>query len=178
MECEEGIDYEGLYSLLSKVDKKNLKELVENYFDEIAGGLPEECTDAYTFLKNVSLSLTGMLSDAMADGEDINDFSAFVDQFDRFRTWYVMDSNIECISKKTGTKKNCTFFEALVMARTEKLDGEEYLYGFEEGMDFPLDEYIMPLGDVVAAETEEDEVGYIEEDISDPNYQYSRGLEE
>jgi len=53
MECDESISYDALYKLISQVDKKVLSELMENYFDEISEGLPDDGTEAFTFLKHV-----------------------------------------------------------------------------------------------------------------------------
>ncbi|MGN0710779.1 MAG: hypothetical protein ACI4LO_03380 [Anaerovoracaceae bacterium] len=175
MECEEHIAYDALFELISQADKKSLNEIVENYFDEIAEGLPDDSTDAFTFLKSLSMSLRGMLRPVIKEeDEDGRSLVAFVEELERFRNWYIIDSSIECTDKSTGKTEEKTFFEALILARTEKLSGEEYLYGFDQGLDFVLDDYVMSFGDALEAENDED--GYFEEDLTDPSFQYRSGL--
>lgn len=178
MECEQYIAYDAIFELISKVDKSALSELIENYFDEISEGLPDDVTEAFTFLKSLSMSLRGLLKPLLNDDEENSrELVAFVEELEKFRNWYIIESNIECTKKKDGTTKEITFFEALVLSRMEKLNGEEYFYGFDEGLDYQLDEYIVSFGDVIKEEEEEE--GYIEEDLAEnPNSEYMSGLEE
>lgn len=178
MECDEHISYDALFELISQVDKKVLSELIENYFDEISEGLPDDGTEAFTFLKSLSMSLRGMLKPLQNDEEEgTRELVTFVEELERFRNWYVIDSNIQCTKKKDGTTKEVTFFEALVLSRMEKLNGEDYLYGFDEGLDYQLDEYVVSFSDVI--NDEEDENGYLEEDLEEnPESEYMSGLEE
>lgn len=175
MECEEHISYDALFELLSRADAHALDEIVENYFDEIANGLPDDSTEAFTFLKSLSMSLRGMLKPVINDDEDADrSMVAFVEEVNRFRAWYMIDSTIECTNRETGRTQELTFFEALVLARTEKLSNEETIYNFDDGIDYTLDEYVMSFADAFEAENEDD--GYIEEDLSDPDYEYRSGM--
>ena len=175
MECEEHISYDALFELLSRADAHALDEIVENYFDEIANGLPDDSTEAFTFLKSLSMSLRGMLKPVINDDEDADrSMVAFVEEVNRFRAWYMIDSTIECTNRETGRAQELTFFEALVLARTEKLSNEETIYNFDDGIDYTLDEYVMSFADAFKAENEDD--GYIEEDLSDPDYEYRSGM--
>ncbi|MFV0516934.1 MAG: hypothetical protein ACK5MV_06025 [Aminipila sp.] len=179
MECDEYISYDALFELISQVDKAVLSELIENYFEEISESLPDDGTEAYTLLKTVSMSLRGMLKPMQEDdGEDYDrELVAFTSELERFRNWYVIDSNIQCASKKDGKIKEVSFFDALILSRLEKLNEEEYSYGFDEGLDYSIDEYVVSFSDVI--EDEEDNEGYIEEDLEeDPESEYMKGLEE
>lgn len=175
MECDQRISYDALFELISQVDKITLAELIENYFEEIADALPDGGTEAYTLLKSVGLSLRGMLKPIEDDDEYGNkQIVTFVEELDRFRNWYTIDSTIKCTRKKDGITKEETFFEALVLARMENLNHEEYSYGFDEGLDYPLDEYVVSFGDII----EDDDDGYIEEDFENAEDEYMRGLDE
>ncbi len=179
MECDNYISYDAIFELISKVDKKVLSELIENYFDEVSEGLPEDVTDAYTFLKSLSMSLRGMLKPLLEENEEedsIRQLVAFVEELEKFRNWYIIESNIECTNKNDKSTKEVTFFEALVLSRMEKLNGEEYLYGFDEGLNYQLDEYVVSFSEIAEEEPEE---GYIEEDLAENlNSEYMSGLEE
>lgn len=176
MECDGHISYDALFELISQVDKKVLAELIENYFDEISDSLPDDGTEAFTFLKSLSMSLRGILKQKDEENE-AREMVRFVEELERFRNWYVIDSNIECTRKKDGTTKEVTFFEALVLSRMEKLNEEEYSYGFDEGLDYQLDEYTVSFSDVISEEEEED--GYLEEDLEkNPDSEYMSGLTE
>ncbi|QHI71187.1 hypothetical protein [Aminipila terrae] len=176
MECDGHISYDALFELISQVDKKVLAELIENYFDEISDSLPDDGTEAFTFLKSLSMSLRGILKQKDEENE-AREMVRFVEELERFRNWYVIDSNIECTRKKDGTTKEVTFFEALVLSRMEKLNEEEYSYGFDEGLDYQLDEYTVSFSDVISEEEEED--GYLEEDLEEnPDSEYMSGLTE
>ncbi|QAT42631.1 hypothetical protein [Aminipila luticellarii] len=178
MECAAPVSYEALFELASQMDKKILAELIENYFDEISEGLPDDGTEAFTFLKNVSMALRGMLRLIPADEEEeTRELVGFVEELEKFRNWYVADSTIECTLKKDGTAQKVTFFEALVLSRMEKLNGEEYFYGFDDGLDYQLDEYAVSFSDALRAEEEEE--GYIEEELEENHEsEYRSGLEE
>ena len=56
--------------------------------------------------------------------------------------------------------------DALLLARLEKLDGSGYQYDFSECMHYPLDEYIVSLGDLAAAEDAEAEAALAAEDAA------------
>ncbi|QIB69597.1 hypothetical protein Ami103574_09740 [Aminipila butyrica] len=179
MEWDGHLSYDALFELMSKVDKGVLADLIENYFDEVSEGLPDDGTEAFTFLKNVSLSLRGMLKliSSEEDDEAMRTLVGFIEELDRFRNWYVRDSRIQCARKKDGALKDATFFEALVLSRVEKLHEEEYAYGFDEGLDYQLEEYVVPFSEVLPEEEEEE--GYIEEDLeADPQSQYRSGLDQ
>lgn len=178
MECDAHISYEALFELISKVDKSVMAELIESYFDEVADGLPDDGTEAFTFLKNIGLSLRGMLKlmEHQDEEESMRALVSFIEELERFRNWYVIESQIQCARKKDGELKEVTFFEALVLSRMEKLHEEEYTYGFDEGLNYQLEEYAMPFSEVILDEEEE---GYIEEDLEgDPQSQYRSGLEQ
>ncbi|MBN7772208.1 hypothetical protein [Clostridium aminobutyricum] len=176
MECDQPVSYDALFKLISQVDKVTLSELMESYFDEIADALPDDGTEAYTLLKSVGLSLRGLLKPIEDDDEyGHKQLVTFVEELERFRNWYTIDSNIKCTRKKDGITKEATFLEAVVLARIEKLNEEEYSYGFDDGLDYQLDEYMMSFGDII----EDDEEGYIEEELyEDAEEEYMRGMEE
>jgi hypothetical protein len=176
MECDQHVSYDALFELISQVDKPTLSELIENYFEEIADALPDEGTEAYTLLKSVALSLRGMLKPIEEEDDEYanKQLVTFVEELERFRNWYTIDSTVQCTRKKDGITKEATFLEALVLARVEKLNDEAYSYGFDDGLDYQLDEYVISFGDVI----EDDEEGYIEEDFENAEDEYMRGLDE
>ena len=61
-----------------------------------------------------------------------------------------------CTSIAKGKEKVLPVRDALVLARSESLTGEKYAYDYSECQEYPLDEYIMSFGDLVAAQLEEE----------------------
>lgn len=177
VECDQRISYDALFELISKVDKIILAEVIESYFDDAAEALPDDGTEAFTFLKTLSLSLRGMLKPLLGNNreeEQNRSLVTFVEELEKFRQWYVIDSNVECTRKKDGQSKEVPFLEALVLSRLEKLNQEEYSYGFDEALNYHLEEYVVSFGDVI-----EEEEGFIEEDLeANPQAEYMSGLSE
>lgn len=173
MEYEGEIGDEELYRLLSETDKKNLSEIVKNYFEEIEKGIPDDCVEVYTLLKSISMYLRGLLKQAeTADTSDSSAMREFAEGLCNFRNWYIRDSRIQCIDKATGTMITETFFEAMLLSRLEQFGGKEYQYDFDNNLDYEIDEYVVSFSDMV----DDEEDGYFEEDLSEEDYEYHRGL--
>ena len=62
-----------------------------------------------------------------------------------------------CSSVLTGAERTETLRDALVLSRLEKLDGEKFYYDFGLCKEYDIDDYIMSLGDVIAAAEREEE---------------------
>ena len=92
--------------------------------------------------------------------------SKLMEELERFRRWYSIDSRAYCTDPATLTEEEKTMRDALLLARLEKLDGSGYQYDFSECMHYPLDEYIVSLGDLAAAEDAEAEAALAAEDAA------------
>ena len=153
LECEDEPDYEDVAELVKEADKGTLAQLIGDYFEEISDFLPESETELYTIFDNVRRSLAGMSKSC----DDETTVAKLADELERFRRWYSVDSRVFLTDLGSAGEEKMTLRDALVCARMEALGGEKYQYDFSECSDYPLDEYIVSFGDMVAAEDSEEQ---------------------
>ena len=152
LECEEDIEYEDLAGLVKEVDKPTLAQLIGDYFEEITDFLPESETELYTIFDTVRRSLAGMSKNC----DDETTVTKLTDELERFRRWYSMESRAFITDLGTADEEEMTLRDALICARVEALEGNKYQYDFSECSEYPLDEYIVSFGDMMAAEDSEE----------------------
>lgn len=157
IELEEYIEYEALYSLFEGADNTMVEELLNDYFEDVLEGLPENSGEIYSLLHQIKMSLIGMASNM----EDENDLRRFTDEFFKFRNWYSQESEVRLISEDTGDEFYYNVRDAITASRLEKLGGEKYSYDFEEALDYPLDSYTISFADLAASESVEENDGTI-----------------
>ena len=139
IESDEYIPNEVLYELFSEVDNSVLSELADNYFEDIMEGVPEEEAELFTLLDNIRRAMRGYAENT----DDERSLVLFTDEVAKFRNWYNFDTDVSCRNKKDGSIRTVPVKEALVLYRIEKLKSDEYLYDFEQCLDYPLDEYVV-----------------------------------
>ena len=159
LECEDEIDDQVLAQLLDGVDKKIFAELLNNYFEEMTDFLPGDAAEAYGVLERIKFSLMGLARNC--DEEDL--LANLTEEVERFRIWYSVESRVYCTSVLTGEEEVLPVRDAVTLARSENLTKEKYEYDYSECLDYKLEEYIMNLGDLVAAEMEEEANAEFEE---------------
>lgn len=152
LECEEDIEYEDLAGLVKEVDKPTLAQLIGDYFEEITDFLPESETELYTIFDTVRRSLAGMSKNC----DDETTVTKLTDELERFRQWYSIESRAFVTDLGSADEEEMTLRDALICARVEALEGNKYQYDFSECSDYPLDEYIVSFGDMIAAEDSEE----------------------
>ena len=91
VECEEPIEMEAIYKLFEGADKETVATLLEDYFEDILDGLPENAGEIYSLLHQIKLSLVGMVTNI----EDENDLRKFSDEIYKFLNWYSHESEVE-----------------------------------------------------------------------------------
>ncbi len=139
METDEYIPNEVLFQLFSETKPDVLSELADNYFEDIAAGVPDEEAELFTLLDNIRRVLKGYAENT----DDERSMVLFADEVARFRDWYNFDTDVSCRSRKDGSTLTVSVKEALVLCRIEKLKADEYVYDFSECLDYPLDEYVV-----------------------------------
>ncbi len=152
LESEEYIDVEAIYGLFQKADITMVCELINDYFEDILEGLPDDSGEIYSLLHQIKLSLTGMASGM--DGED--DLRKFTDEFYRFKNWYSHESEVELMPQQGGSPVYQNVRDAITTSRMEKLGGDKYRYDFENALDYPLDDYMISFSDLSQTEDEND----------------------
>ncbi|MBQ8562626.1 MAG: hypothetical protein IJ443_01890 [Firmicutes bacterium] len=151
LECEDDIDNQVLAQLLDGVDKKILAELLHSYFEEMTDFLPADAAEAYGILERIKLCLMGLARNC----EEEELLANLVEEMERFRIWYSVESRVYCTSIVSGEEEILPIRDAVTLARSESLANDKYEYDYSECLDYKLEEYIMNLGDLVAAELEE-----------------------
>jgi len=146
VEHDGAIDSDAVYELISDVDMKTFAELCESYFYETLENVPGDQIDLYNLLETIKRVLVG-LSEAARKGED-NAELRLSDEFDRFRLWYSVDSEVECRNPKTGEISFLPVRDAITNARLEKINGEEFLYDFTDALSYELEEFTMSYADL------------------------------
>ena len=79
------------------------------------------------------------------------------DEFNRFRTWYSFESQVELSPEDGGYGDTVCLRDAITSARIEKLGGEKYRYDFNSALDYEIDSYTMSFAELAAIEEYEDE---------------------
>lgn len=153
LESEEYIDIDALYQLFEGADNTMTGELLEDYFEDILEGLPEDSQEIYSLLHQVKISLEGLISHA----EDEEDIRRFADEFSRFQNWYSHESEVKLTPEDGGQAIYHNVRDAITAARLEKLGGEKYVYDFEPALDYELDSYTMSFAELAEAEDDEND---------------------
>ncbi len=159
METDEYIPNEVLFQLFSRVEPDVLSELADNYFEDIAAGVPDEEAELFTLLDNIKRVLKGYAGNT----DDERSMVLFTDEVVRFRDWYNFDMDVSCRSRKDGSTLTVPVKEALVLYRIQKLKADEYQYDFSGCLDYPLDEYV---------------VSFTSDDSGDTEYEYGNEKQE
>ncbi len=162
LESEEEIETEDLREIFAALNGREISKLMEEYFEEIMESVPDGETEAYELLSNILRSLTGL----MKSGYSENVGPDAVDEMERFRRWYSMDSHVY-ITDDRGAEHDVTVRDALFLIRMEKLGEPSYRYDFTEACDYPLDDYVVNLMELAEMDEsegyEEDQEGYEED---------------
>lgn len=145
LELEKEVSYDALYALFSHVPPNTLTELLANYFEEIMENLPDDSVDIYTLLS----AIRQVLLSAARKVEAEDGRRQLCDEFQKFQSWYSLDSRVRCQRLSDGMASQVTVAEALALFRLEKLNEEEYSYDFSHCLDYELDEYSMSLSQLL-----------------------------
>lgn len=157
-ESEDYIGDDAMYELFKGADHDMIAELLEDYFEDILEGLPEDAGEIYSLLHQVKMSLAGLI----AQVEDDSDVRRFAEEYSRFRNWYSHESEVKLTPDDGGQAVFHNVRDAITASRLEKLGGEKYSYDFENALDYELDSYIMSFADLTGAvETDGDNDGTI-----------------
>lgn len=153
-ESDEEPEYEDVAELFKEVDKDVLAQLAGNYFEEITGFIPGSQTEVFTIFENLRRAIVGMCRNCE---EDENLTAKLSEELERFRRWYSVESRVYCTDLSTMEEMPMCLRDALATARFEEIEGKsQYEYDFSECMNYPLDEYIVSMGDILASGEEEE----------------------
>jgi hypothetical protein len=154
VECEDYISPETLSQVFEELDSEALVELTDNYFEELLENIPDEETELYTLVQTIGRALSGLA--LIPDPDEAT--ASYADEFLRFRTWFTFESEVRCEEIDSGDDSKeliVPLMHALAMYRSQHLSDEEYTYDFSETLDYPIDEYAMPLENLDEDDDEE-----------------------
>ena len=184
IESEEYIEQEAVYALFEGADETMIPELLEDYFEDILDGLPEDSGEIYSLLHQIKMSLIGLSQNRGkgTESEAESDLRRLVDEFCRFREWFSESSDVELSPESGGASIHQCLRDAITTSRMQRLGGEAYRYSFEDALDYELDSYTMSFAELAAAEDGYNdgaivfspEDGYGDEDLADPMYDGGR----
>ena len=152
VECDEYIEQEAVYALFEGADETMIPELLEDYFEDILEGLPEDAGEIYSLLHQIKMSLIGLAQNRGKGLDAESDLRRLVDEFCRFRTWYVEESDVELTPDRGGPVLHQCLRDAITTSRMQRLGGETYRYSFEWALQYELDSYTMSFAELAAAE--------------------------
>lgn len=158
LETDEYIDDGELRVLLAQVDKKDLLELLDSYFDEVQGMIPQDETDFFVTVDTIRRSVTGTITENVEGG----DAGAMAEAIQTFRKWYLRNDNVFDMSD--GSELSVR--DALFNLRAAKITGEDLKYDFRTALDYSADSYGVLVQDLVQEELASDDgegtnMGYV-----------------
>jgi len=168
LESEEYIEQEAMYQLFDGADKTMIAELLEDYFEDVLEGLPDNSGEIFSLMHQIKLSLGGLI----AHIEDDSDLRRFTDEFFKFKNWYSDESEVVMIPDNGGQTVYACVRDAITSSRLEKLGGEKYSYDFENALDYELDSYTVAFSDLVGNESDDDGTIIFSPDDGEPGEVY------
>ena len=131
-EYEEEIDFSNFSSLFSEIEGHLLSELTDNYFEDMITGIPDDALLLYASLQTIRHGLC----DLAKEDEGSKERAIYVEELFNFRQWFMFDSKVKCLNRKTNEEIELTIFNALILFRSEKLGDDVYEYDFSNCLDY------------------------------------------
>lgn len=136
IECEDEIPEELILSAICGMDGDSAAELIENYFEDLTGAVPDDADDLVSLIESIKQNMllcSGNLEDKNVKAELAN-------QIANFRAWFHEDGKA-----KYGDLP-CSVFYAVTEHRSEKLGEVQNKYDFTNALDYDLDNISLNLG--------------------------------
>ncbi|MBQ9059921.1 MAG: hypothetical protein IJ128_02150 [Firmicutes bacterium] len=148
IESEEDIEQEAVFALFEGADETMIPELLDDWFEDVLEGLPEDSGEIFSLMHQIKMTLIGLSQNR----EDESDLRRLVDEFCRFRRWYTEEADVELTPEDGGAPIHQCLRDAITTSRIQRLGGESYRYSFEDALDYELDSYTMSFAELAAAE--------------------------
>lgn len=152
LESEEYIEMEAMYQLFEGAENTMITELLQDYFEDILEGLPDDSGEIYSLMHQIKMTLIGLSSSL----EDESDLRKFTDEFYKFQTWYSFESEVELLPEDGGRPYYCNVRDAITTFRLENLGGEKFRYNFENCLEYELDSYEMSFNELAMSDDDND----------------------
>ncbi len=136
LESDEEIGFDEFFAVISTISAEDMGDLTENYFEDLAGALPDEENELASLVESMKQNLL-----SLAEGiDDERGRVAFAEELFRFRRWYTDGSLAEVSGRR------CSVLEAAATHRAEAFTGEKNTYDFSDALGYDLPMLSMDLG--------------------------------
>lgn len=132
LEVSDEIDFEVFFKILSQISLSDLGGLIDNYFEDILTGVPDDAMAFHTLLGNIQNLLI-----SLASGKDSYEKRrSMVEELYRFRNWYTLEPFVKCIEQGSDDPVRCSICEAFALFRLQKLGESSYSFDFSDCDDY------------------------------------------
>ncbi len=149
-ESDEDIDQDLIAELLRDLDLGTFSELTDSYFNELEKSIPDTETDFFTLVENIKRVMSGMAvsardTDDDMDRDELETQLAF--EIGKFRDWYSLTDNVECVNQSDGRETMMPVRDALVLGREEALGGDSWDLDFNDALSYELSDFVLSFAD-------------------------------
>ncbi|MBQ3390412.1 MAG: hypothetical protein IJG57_05005 [Firmicutes bacterium] len=137
MEADEALPEEIFHQLFSGVTEEEIREMMDQYLEEVMSGISEDCIDFYSFLSSYRRSFKGMVNYLIREDRR----ERVVGELFRFREWYRDPEAVLCTDLDDEREFAASVCESLILGRMEKLAEGNFRFDFSGAMDMEFDEY-------------------------------------
>ena len=137
MEADEALPEEIFHQLFSGVTDEEIREMMDQYLEEVMSGISEDCIDFYSFLSSYRRSFKGMVNYLIREDRR----ERVVGELFRFREWYRDPEAVLCTDLDDEREFAASVCESLILGRMEKLAEGNFRFDFSGAMDMEFDEY-------------------------------------
>ena len=167
IESDEEWDIDNLSPLLIEIPNDVMTELIDEYFKSLLDRLPDDETDLYTLIYNVSRTMKSVLNvdgissefgneNADIEKEHANDPKRRLSyELKKFSDWFSRENLVDIKDLENGKEFKAPLRDVLGMITLEKLGIGSYSYNFDDCNDYELDEYILNFSDFAGSEATE-----------------------
>lgn len=159
IESDEEWDIDNLSPLLIEIPNDVMTELIDEYFTSLLDRLPDDETDLYTLIYNVSRTMKSVLNVDVISSEFGNENSDIEKEhannpkrrlsyeLKKFSDWFSRENLVDIKDLENGKEFKAPLRDVLGMITLEKLGIGSYSYNFDDCNDYELDEYILNFSD-------------------------------
>lgn len=167
IESDEEWDIDNLSPLLIEIPNDVMTELIDEYFTSLLDRLPDDETDLYTLIYNVSRTMKSVLNVDVISSEFGNENSDIEKEhanntkrrlsyeLKKFSDWFSRENLVDIKNLENGKEFKTPLRDAMGMITLEKLGIGSYSYNFDDCNDYELDEYILNFSDFACSEATE-----------------------
>lgn len=137
MELDDPVPEDVFFRLFSEVTEEEIREMMDQYLEEIMSGISDDCIEFYSYLSSYRRSFKGLVNYLIR--EERRD--RVVGELFRFREWYRDPESVLCTDLKDEREFAASICESLILGRMEKLAEGNYRFDYSGAMGLDFDEY-------------------------------------